>query len=425
MHLLILTPWYYPLIHPRPHRWTALAEHWAAQGHKVQVLTGRQVGCAQSEVCNGVQVERVGFDSLKTAFFHAIDKKGGRGHVGSAIGMPNWLFRLAIWAYKTLWRGLCFPDDACLWYWPARRALFRHLSQGPPDVLITVSLPFTAHLLGLAAKRRYPALRWVADIGDPFSMPEFPLNNTWLYANINRRLEKKVLETADDVAVTTAALVQTYAKAFGKNAVRRMAVIGPLSTWSVPPTPPIAPGRRLRIGYFGAMYAPVRTPDAFLDLCDQIQRLRPSWFDAVELHFYGEVFPEFLPRLQRCPAVVLHGLRPRAEARAAMMDMDVLLNLGNQTAFQLPSKTVDYLAAGKPVLNLSYVADDPFREMFGAWEGLLNLPVRNGKLEPDGALRCLAWLDALPPMRIGGALEAVLRDFLLPSVADRYVSLFR
>jgi hypothetical protein len=290
--------------------------------------------------------------------------------------------------------------------------------------LITVSLPFTAHLLGLAAKRRYPALRWVADIGDPFSMPAFPLNNTWLYAGANRRLEKKVLEIADASTVTTAALVRTYAEVFGETAVKRMTVIGPLASGPVLPSQPAAKGERLRIGYFGAMYAPVRTPDAFLDLCNAIQRLRPSWLDAVELHFYGEVFPEFLPRLQRCPAVVLHGLRPRAEARAAMMEMDVLLNLGNQTAFQLPSKTVDYLAAGKPVLNLSYVDGDPFREMFGAWEGLLNLSVRDGKLEPDAALRCLAWLDALPPARSGAPLEAALCDFLLTSVADRYASLF-
>jgi len=68
--LLIITAWYHPFIHPRAHRWTALAEYWAAQGAEVHVVCARRRDCPRESVVNGVQVHQVGFDSLKEVFYY-------------------------------------------------------------------------------------------------------------------------------------------------------------------------------------------------------------------------------------------------------------------------------------------------------------------------------------------------------------------
>ena len=53
------------------------------------------------------------------------------------------------------------------------------------------------------------------------------------------------------------------------------------------------------------------------------------------------------------------GPVPAETARTIQAQADVLLNLGNAVDNQLPSKLFDYFAAGKPVLHLCVIENDP------------------------------------------------------------------
>ena len=166
MRILILCPWYAPLIHPRAHRWTAIAEYWAAQGHAVYVVCGKKRGEPADAFRNGVRVCRVGFDSLKELLYFWGGEKKARGRVGvrpeaRAGAWAKW----AAWLYRTLWRSWAYPDDSALWIGPARRKALQLLADQSFDLLITVSLPFAPHLAGLCIRQRYPSLNWIADMG--------------------------------------------------------------------------------------------------------------------------------------------------------------------------------------------------------------------------------------------------------------------
>ena len=425
--ILIVTAWYYPFIHPRAHRWTSLAEYWAAQGHQVDVVCARRRDCPAYSVLNGVQVQRVGFDSLKELFYYWRRSAKGRGRVGAGVQRPGWGMRLLTGLYSGIWKKIYFPDDAAIWFFPARRKVLELLRKDSYDALITVSLPFTGHLIGLAAKRHFPDVHWLADIGDPFTIQAQPLNNSLFYKNLSRRLEKRVLEQADQLTVTHPAAKRAYHKYFGSVA-QKIQLAPPL----LHPIPPEEPSTKpnplalpssikhgIRLGYFGALYAPVRTPDAFLVLLEKVFLNRPDLIGRLQAHFFGDVFPEFFQKLNKAEAVQLHGLQSRQTVRAAMQQMDFLLNIGNTTDYQLPSKVVDYLAAGKPVLHLSYVADDPFVAFWGDAPGLLVL-----KIEPEGVsdvmvLRLLDFLENSPSCFSVGKLEA----FSIRAIANTYAGL--
>lgn len=416
--ILIVTPRYRPFIGPRAHRWTSLAEYWAALGHDVHVVCARRGDCPDEASVHGVQVHRAGFDSLKEAVYFFSRSRSGRGRVGAPTKRPGWLGRLGIWLYDSVWKKLYFPDDAMFWYFPARRKVLQLIERQSFDALISVSLPFTAHLVGLAARRRFPTLRWLADIGDPFTIQAKPLNNAWLYGRLSRRSEALVLRTADVATVTTVFAQKKYVQTFGPAAADHMIVIPPLlhpppAALSALPAPQSS---LLRIGYFGAFYAPVRTPDAFLDLLERTFERRPALHERLRVDFYGEIFPEFLPRLQRHPAICLHGLRPREEAQAAMREMNILLHIGNTTDFQLPSKAVEYLAAARPVVNLSYVADDPFAAFFDNWPGVLHLRVENNRVTESGLRQWLDWLERPPASEKFPDLD----PFLIRTIARQY-----
>lgn len=423
LKILIITAWYAPFIHPRAHRWSTLAEHWAAAGHEVQVVTARLRGCPDEAVLQGVQVHRVGFDSLKEVAYYYFSSHRARGRVGVLPQRQGFFARLVARVYTLFWKKIFFPDDACLWYFPARRKINALLEQQKPDLLISVSLPFTGHLLGMNAKKRYPNLHWLADIGDPFSFRLPPPNNTFLYAARNARLERQVLETADTVSVTTLATLQKYREVFGDRAVQKMKVIPPLfhQQINISPSPKHDPAMQLRIGYFGALYAPTRTPDGFLDVWTQLQKQHAGWHKRSEVHFYGEIFPEFYEKMSRLPGIQLHGLCSRDEVWHAMQQMDILLHIGNITDFQLPSKAVDYLASGKPIIHLSYTENDPFMAFFGQNDLVFDLKVEDNRVKEDAVLRLLQWLET--PKHLPGKeeLERVVAPFRTEAVGYLYI----
>lgn len=377
---------------------------------------------------NGVRIHRTGFDSLKEVFYWAFGDSSARGRVGTEPKKPTLASDLAAWFYRTTWKKLCFPDDACLWFFPARKRAAQLLERHTFDALITVSLPFTGHLIGLFLKKRYPNITWLTDIGDPFSFSPNPLNNSFLFQKLNRRLERRVLETADHSIVTVEAMRRRYRTELGDRAVEKMHVIPPLltavhavSNFQLP-----NPNPKLVIGFFGALYAPVRTPYALLDFLRKTFTLYPMLRDQLEVHFYGEIFPEFFEALTAEPCVRLHGLCSREAAWAAMQQADILLNIGNATDFQLPSKAVDYLATGRPVLNLSYTRYDPFADFLEK-----NIPdkslIFNLKADKDGVgesevRRWLAWLGAEKTPVQREDLERRLVPFRVEQVAAEYLS---
>ncbi len=470
MKILIVTAWYHPFIHPRAHRWTAIAEHWAGEGHEIHVLTARVRESGRSEVLNGVQIHRAGFDSLKEWVYFWFGSRKARGRVGVKPAKPSPAVRLFAWIYRTVWKNIFFPDDACVWYFPARRKLRQLLEKEAFDAVITVSLPFTGHLLGLEITSRtfrkfqtFGKLKpvWLADIGDPFSFQANPPNNRFFYQKKNRRLERLILETADAVTVTTEATLRKYREQFGEQAVAKMAVIHPLLLLKQTVEGTLHQAihhSSLKIGYFGALYAPTRTPDAFLDLLAQTFALRPDLRGRLEIHFYGEIFPEFFGKLSTEPSIQLHGLCSREEAWVAMQQMDILLNIGNTTDFQLPSKAVEYLAAGKPVLNLSYVENDPFAIFFGstdfspyrnapfmakqdAYRGvnapspdglksvlpthplIFNLKIENGKAQKGELQRGIEWLESEKPTLSASEIAERIAPFLVENIARQYLAL--
>ncbi len=362
----------------------------------------------EGSVQAGVQVHRVGFDSLKELIYYWFGSKSGRGRVGVKPGKAGFWARLIAKVYTAVWKNLFFPDDACVWYFPAKRKLRQLLQEQSFDVVITVSLPFTGHLLGLNAfcdsKQNDRTPFWIADIGDPFAFQARSPNNVFLYKRKNQGLERQVLTFADAVVVTSEATLRKYQEQFGASAVSKMKIIPPL--FHPPTNRPFAntPASKqsasspIKIGYFGAFYAPTRAPDAFLQLLAQTFEVRPDLKNRLEIHFYGEIFPEFYAQLQQAPNLYLHGLVSRVEAYAAMQEMDVLLHIGNSTDFQLPSKAVDYLSTGKPILHLSYVESDPFVAFLEASGPMpsghfFNLKLKKDALDLETLTNWLHWLE--------------------------------
>ncbi len=266
--------------------------------------------------------------------------------------------------YANTWKKIYWPDYACLWYFPSLRKTRKLLASRDYDGVISVSHPFTGHLVGLKTKKQFPKTRWIADIGDPFCfLNNTPVNNARLYRNLNYRIEKKVFAYADAIAVTTTPAMREYSKLFPDKS-SKIQVIPPLAF--LPETKVQDPlvfskSHKIRLIFIGTLYKTIRNPAFLLKLFSKL--LRTELKDKIELHFFGDindcssVFDEY--RMLINDKIFIHGTVPHEKVFYIINQADILVNIGNDTLYQLPSKLVEYMLANKPILNIVKTETDP------------------------------------------------------------------
>lgn len=429
MKLLIISYIYAPDRSPRAYRWAAIAEHWAQQGHHVDVLSGWKNGDAPHETMGGVRVWRVG-NGLMEGLRGLL---GQRSHGSAEIAQPRaakgngarrMLLRFAKGLYDATWKRLYWPDYSCLWFFPARKRALELCRTEGYDAVITVSHPFTGHLVGLAIKAAFAKLRWITDIGDPFSLlHEIPLNNAALYRRLNHRAEARILEYADAVAVTVESCRSAYADAFPGSEVKTV-VVPPLL--SLPPveidasSTLLGPGQHLV--FVGTLYKSLRNPEPLLRLFAAL--LRTS--ENLHLHFFGPVndcahcFDDYNQLLGK--NLHLHGTVPRAEAAQAMAEANLLVNIGNSTAHQLPSKIVEYVSMRRPILNLVCTAGDTSIPFLAEYPAAVSVVMEPNAPQKTDVAKVLALINT-PPTIDGPSVAAFLGRYRLENIADSYLAL--
>jgi hypothetical protein len=436
--LLVVTYAYRPAPNPRAFRWAAIAEHWVRKGHSVDVVCAPAPGREGPSVLAGVRVHTTA-GRLTAPLRRTFGLRERRDRGADANGPAPARAALSHWStvardpvlrrlYDATWKQLYWPDYACAWYPAARRMVLRLLAGGRYDAMVTVSVPFTGHLVGHAARKRHPELPWVVDIGDPFSFVEgAPPNNQRLYRRLNVEAERRVFTAADAIAVTTEGTRREYATLHPENAAK-VTVIPPLL--SLPARgaadgPRIFSGGdgRLRLVFVGTFYRAIRSPEFLLSLFRSL--LETELGPRLELHLVGsthdcdDLIARHRDLLGR--SLFVHGVVDREAARAAMSEADVLINVGNENSYQLPSKVVEYVSTGRPILNLIAGEDDSSHAFLASFEGCL--AISTAALPSAERLGALVDFLRSPPRPRRDAVARSIAPFRTEAIADAYEAL--
>lgn len=424
---LILTYFYTPAISARAFRWSALAERWASQGHHVDVISRLERDRPAEEQLNGVNVFRV------NSMLHELARRVVRPHVSTApieTSTPSrCIMKAARWVYREIWLNLYWPDYGFLWYGPALRKARYLATTHNYDVLISVSPLFTSHLVGEQVSREFNPCCWLVDCGDPFSLQEIePHNNIRLYRLLNEKVERRILKKASAVTVTTEPTKEMYLSHFPESA-GKVEVIPPLLSIPLSLSPHLAASSdgRIRLAYAGLLYPETRPPDFLLKLLAGLLE-HSDLRERLELHLYGDirlVHASFKPfkHLIEQGSIILHGMSDRSVVVRAMEEADVLVNIGNKTAYQLPSKTIEYASTGKPILNLIQLENDASRSIYESYPGALNL-LDQGEAALDAQVDILRrWIADLPTRADSDFLEQWLANYKLDAIGGAYDNL--
>lgn len=432
MRILIITAQYYPSVTPNVYRWGAIAEHWAACGHEVHILCTRHIMTPPNGSIRGVWVHRAGHNSLLDWIHHLLGRRQGRGQVGStgrAGKGRRWLEKVV----DLTWRRIYWPDGRQLWYQPGTKRGRVLVEQYDIEAVISVGLPFTAHRIAQALKARFPDLYWLMDIEDPFSiaMSDARINNTFLYGKLNIAAEHRALQQADRVTVTVAAARKAYAVAFPQVAAR-IAVVPPVFNLPVKDAPGFVfePDDAIHLAYFGSFYHRIRTPHALLALLEACRQQHPQLWQQLRIHFFGEIHSSFWPVFERYPDVNeqlrFHGLVSRSTVAAAIHSADCLINVGNRTSYHLPSKSVDYMMSGKPVVNICQTPQDTFREFMAHYPLLLNVLITSGTISTQQVTAFVEFLQQKAGQRLSDTqCRTMIQPYTLDRIAGRYLELLK
>jgi hypothetical protein len=231
--------------------------------------------------------------------------------------------------------------------------------------------------VGLSVKRRYSRLTWLADSGDPFCfMDKTPLNNHRIYHRLNYTIEGKVFEEADVVSVTTEKTARLYSDIFPSDA-SKIKVIPPVLNLHLPELQKqersLFANDKIILAYIGNLHKNIREPVTFLSLIKGAIRQKPTLKEEMEIHFFGQTDAfraDFGNWMEICR---LHGPSPRNLVTRAMCEADILINIGNLTSYQLPSKLVEYVSFGKPIINIHSSEEDSSVEFLAGYPLVLNV----------------------------------------------------
>lgn len=433
MRILIISNYFYPVLNARAFRWGEIARLWASQGHEVSVVSRWLPGAQVFETREGCDIHRVGRGFLERLRGRRESDGGGLEGKGSSVacrikgGIRSGVKLL----HDATWKKVYWPDFGCLWSFAARKKALELLSSKRFDAICSVSLPFSSHLAALACHKRWSRIPWIVDVGDPFSfMHDTPVNNSVLYGKLNVRAERSVIRGARFLTVTNEMTAKRYKECFAE-AEGKTVVIPPLVRARArcdDTERHIFDRDKIILVYIGSLFRTIREPDVLLETIRAAVGLRPEWRRKLEVHWFGEMAgcESNFDRFRDVADVSFtHGMVARELVSQIMAEADVLVNIGNTTKFQLPSKIVEYVSSGKPIVNLCSVPDDTSAEVLKDHPLALNI-VGCGRAAAETASGILDFIDRSRGRMLDEAeICRLVSAYTADVIAEKYMSLLK
>ncbi len=314
-------------------------------------------------------------------------------------------------------QSLVVPDLSLITWLPflLPRAL-RAAAALRPDCVITTGPPQSAHLAGLALRRR--GMAWIADLRDgwTFDPPHPPWPNA-LLAGADARLERAVLQAANRVVAVTEPIARDLRERLSLQAEAITNGFDPDETPAADGAGLLDP-ERFSLVHTGRLIASGDSARTLLEGALEVRRRRPDSSLRLEVVLAGAT-SEAQDRLVADPrydgVARPVGVLDRPEALALQRAADALVVMaagmpGRPSTSVATGKLFEYLAAERPVLVLGEHTEAA-RIVARAGVG-----VAASERNPGSVADALERLLDAPPVPSRDAV----RSYAWPDLAERY-----
>lgn len=250
-------------------------------------------------------------------------------------------------------------NDRLPWVPYAAAAAARLIRSRKIDAIYSTSPFLASHFAALWLKQKF-GLPWIADFQDPVCDNPFR-NRNWFYP-YDPLLERRIFERADHVIANTDAIAEVWRQRYPARSDAISVLWNSYDPDEAIERVPSAARTHRVLAHIGTLYGG-RHPGQLLG---SLKRLGTS-ADALRVKLIGPIDDAVLNAHGASLAAmgevveVTNALVPREEALRETAEADCLLLLDvneRNTAFQVPSKVLDYIRIGKPILAYT-PADSP------------------------------------------------------------------
>ncbi|MDX5348234.1 MAG: glycosyltransferase family 4 protein [Hymenobacteraceae bacterium] len=265
--------------------------------------------------------------------------------------------------FKFLRGNLFIPDPRVGWNRHALKAIKKLLKEEQFDAVITSSPPHSTQLIGLKLKKKFPDLKWIADMRDPWTDIYYynELNHTALAKKLDASYEKDVIQHADAMMVVSDDMKRMF--------LNKAVTISPDKIQVVPNgfdeadfVYPSAPSKDEFIITYTGTITEVYNIEAFLKALATVRQQNPQI--KYKLRFVGKIAQQVLRQIQQAglePVTEIVPYVPHEESIQYMMQSTMLLmaipdvpnNFGIVTG-----KLFEYLASNKPIICIGPIHSD-------------------------------------------------------------------
>ena len=240
------------------------------------------------------------------------------------------------------------------------------------DVIVAVSDYFVTQLAALKFKKEHPSVKWIVFATDPYS-------NNYVYYNrklfksfwkrLNIRAEQKIYDEANYCLFTPE--LYSYVINNFKIDITKVATIHYLLSQRIADCVKQNINHEdCKLLFAGNVYRKIRNPEYMLSVLSKVEGIHVNLF--VGVGDCDDIINQYVSEKIRRELFV-----PREKYEKMICEeYDILLNMGNVSTLQFPSKTLELLSTGKPILNFCFVKDRQY-EMIEKYP--LGLNILNGE----------------------------------------------
>jgi len=284
--------------------------------------------------------------------------KSATNTISSGI-IPNKKKQTIVDKFLLYIRGNFFIPDARIgWVKPSVRYLENYLKTNKIDFIITTGPPHSLHLIGLNLKHKLNC-KWIADFRDPWTNIGYHKDLKLTQNSKNKHLlfEKKVLNTADHILVTS----ETTKKDFSKLTKKPISVI--TNGYDVAYINKKPLDKKFSIAHIGSFLSE-RNPRVLWKALTELIKENKDFKTDFELKLIGKVSQEILDAITEFKLndnLNYLGYLSHNEALIEQRCSQVLLLIeidSEATVGIIPGKLFEYMASERPILAIGPEGSD-------------------------------------------------------------------
>jgi galactitol-specific phosphotransferase system IIB component len=259
-----------------------------------------------------------------------------------------------------LWvRGNLFiPDARVFWVKPSVSYLEKYIKENNIDTIVTSGPPHSLHLIGLELKEKLN-VKWFADFRDPWTTIGYhkALRLSNYAAKRHKKLESKVLNTADTIIVTS----KTTKAEFEAITNKPISVI--TNGYDIENVEKQTLDTKFTLAHIGSFLSDRNPPFLWECLVELLNEI-PDFKEHLEIKLIGAASQEVLDAISKfnlTEYLNLLGYVSHHEAIAHQKKSQVLLLIeinSEDTKSIIPGKLFEYMVSNRPIIAIGPQGSD-------------------------------------------------------------------